>query len=419
MLDHRAVDLRTLRDRIAELGGAPGGPLPARRPPPASPSAERAATLGFQRRADATYVRSEIVDLGPALSDAGMHDAIAVPSITRMCGIVADTGAHLGVLDIECLGLRGSGVVAFLIGLGVQRGTSLAVDQYLLVDMAEEAAQLGAVARAIRSQPAWLTYNGRSFDVPVLRARCVVNRLDPESVEPRVHADVLGVTRRLFRERLGACTLQRAERSILNHHRVDDTPGAEAPARYRAWLNGAPPAVFAGVVRHNLRDLVSTAVLAARLAAHVDGATVNPEHPADPLQRAHFLERRGFTAEAVPELRRTFDAGVEPWSRRAGHRLAFLLQRQGDPEGALRVWQRLLLGDGRDLVAARGCAIRLERCGEHRAALDVVEQVWTVRDAMGPWWSRMRGGGARATLEWQRREHRLRRRIGADRCDAG
>ena len=411
MIEGRDATVRLLRERIAALGGVPVGPRPVRKLPPAPSAEERVATLGFVAGPDGTFVLRQEVDLRRPLAVAGIGGAATATAVARMCGIDADPGEELGVLDIECLGLRGSGVVAFLVGAAVQRGTTLAVEQYLLVDLAAEEALLRAVATAIRGVPAWLTYNGRTFDVPVLRARCVVARLEPESVEPALHADVLTVTRRLFRDRLGECTLQRAERSILRHERVDDIPGAEAPSRYRAWLNGAPASVFAGVVAHNLQDLVSTAVLAARRAAHVGGDTGAPAHPADGLHRARFLERRGGAGEALTELRRTLDAGVEPWARRAGHRLAQLLQRAGDHEASLRVWRRLYEADARDLVAARGYAIRLERGGDPEAALGVVRRVWAVRDEVGPWWPRMRGGGAAADDEWTRRERRLRKRI--------
>lgn len=401
-----------LRERIAALGSVPVGPQAVRKLA-ARPSAEaRVATLGFEPRADDTFVRHRLVDLRPALTTAGITGAARPGAVARMCGVNGEAGAELGVLDIECLGLRGSGVVAFLVGAAVQRDTTLEVDQYLLVDLAAEAALLRAVASAIGSIPVWLTYNGRAFDIPVLKARCVVSRLAPESVQPRFNADVLGATRRLFRDRLGECTLQRAERSILQHHRVDDVPGAEAPARYRAWLNGAPASVFAGVVAHNLQDLVSTAVLAARLAAHVDGEKVSPAHAADGFHRARFLERRGSAGEAMAELRRTLEAGVEPWSRRAGHRLAQLLQRRGDHEAALVVWRRLHESDARDLVAARGFAIRLEHSRAYDDALRVCDTVSALRGQLGPRWPHIRGGGAAADGEWERRQGRLRRRRG-------
>ncbi|GAC1575579.1 MAG: hypothetical protein NVS3B18_09290 [Candidatus Dormibacteria bacterium] len=419
VIDRQAATVSALRTRLAALGGTGVGPRPLRAPERSA--CERAADLGFAIEPATNgevFVRRLAVDLEPFRQAAGLDSPPTVAELLALLdhpsaegGPAWVSGEGVGVLDIESLGLRGSGVLAFLVGLGVQRGDTLYAEQYLLVDPGNEAAMLGVIAAVIRSQRLWVTYNGRSFDVPGLAARCTINRLDPASVEPRLHGDVLGPVRRLFRDRLGACTLRRAEMALLNHHRVDDIPGSEAPARYRAWLRGAPAPVLGGVVEHNLQDIVSTVVLAARLAAHVSGRRVSPAHPADAYQLARHLERRGEGHVAEAELRAAIDAAVEPWARRAGHRLAVLLQQRGEMGAALHLWHRLHESDPRDLRAARGYAIRLEHSGCHDAALEVCLRVRRLRVEVRPWWPRLAGGGRAADLEWERRELRLRRRV--------
>jgi hypothetical protein len=415
----QAATVSALRARIALLGGAGGG---APRPRPPEPDlGSRAAEVGFvaeQGPAGTTFVRRQAVDLAPYLERAGLASAPPVADLLALLGHpCADgsppwvSGEGVGVLDIESLGLRGSGVMAFLVALGVQRGDVLECEQFLLVDPGEEAAMLSAIAERIRRQRLWLTYNGRSFDIPVLAARCTINRLDPVCVEPRLHGDLLGPVRRLFRERLGACTLRHAEMSLLNHHRVDDVPGIEAPGRYRAWLRGGRPSIVAGVVEHNLQDIVSTVVVGGRLAAHVGGERVRPAHAADPYHLARHLQRHGLADAAEVELRAAVSAGINPWARRSAHRLAAVLQRRGAMEEALELWRRLYLDDQRDLRAARGYAIRLERSGDLTTALTVCEHVRRIRAEVGPWWSRLRGGGEEGGAEWERREARLRRRL--------
>ncbi|MDQ6857199.1 MAG: ribonuclease H-like domain-containing protein [Candidatus Dormibacteraeota bacterium] len=419
MIDARAATVSSLRARIAQLGGA--RPTAARPRAPEPDLAQRAAELGFQPEETAggtTFVRRRRVALHPFLDAAGLSCAPPVADLLALlghpCGDAGPawvSGEGVGVLDIESLGLRGSGVMAFLVALGIQRGDELAAEQFLLVDPGGEAAMLSAVAQRIRSHRLWLTYNGRSFDIPVLAARCTVNRLDPVSVEPRLHGDLLGPVRRLFRERLGACTLRHAEMSLLNHHRVDDVPGSEAPGRYRAWLRGARPSIVAGVVEHNLQDIVSTVVVGARLAAHVSGERVRPAHAADPYHLARHLQRHGLADAAELELRRTIEAGIDPWARRAAHGLAVVLQRRGQTEEALKLWRGLHRQDPRDLRAARGYAIRLERTGELSTALEVCRTVRSTREDQERWWSRLRGGGDAGGAEWDRREIRLKRRL--------
>ncbi|HSP65294.1 MAG TPA: ribonuclease H-like domain-containing protein [Candidatus Deferrimicrobium sp.] len=419
MIDARAATVSALRARIAQLGGA--GSAAPRPPAPELDFAQRAAELDFLPETTATgttFVRRLTVDLQPFLDAAGLGAAPPVADLLALlghpCGRAGSawvSGEGVGVLDIESLGLRGSGVMAFLVALGVQRDDQLECEQFLLVDPGGEAAMLSAIARRMRGHRLWLTYNGRSFDIPVLAARCTVNRLDPVSVEPRLHGDLLGPVRRLFRERLGACTLRHAEMSLLNHHRVDDVPGMEAPGRYRAWLRGARPSIVAGVVAHNLQDIVSTVVVGARLAAHVGGERVRPAHAADPYHLARHLQRHGLADAAELELRATIEAGIDPWARRAAHGLAIALQRRGEIDEALELWRRLHADDPRDLRAARGYAIRLERSGDLITALEVCRTVRTTRAELGRWWSRLRGGGEAGDAEWDRREFRLQRRL--------
>jgi uncharacterized protein YprB with RNaseH-like and TPR domain len=419
VIPSQAATVSALRARIASLGGA-GAVAPRIRPEPPDLVA-RAAELGFEAEnvgGGTAFVRRRTVDLGPFLARSGLTSAPPVADLLSLlgqpCGKVAPVwvaGEGVGVLDIESLGLHGSGVMAFLVALGVQHGDTLESEQLLLADPGGEEALLMAVAARMRLHRLWLTYNGRSFDIPVLAARCTMNRLDPAGVQPRLHGDLLGPVRRLFRDRLGACTLRHAEMALLNHHRVDDVPGFEAPRRYRAWLNGAPPRVLAGVVEHNLQDIVSTVIVAARLSAHVSGERIRPSHAGDAYHLARHLASRGVADAAEVELRATVAAGVDPWARQAAHRLAVALQRRGAMEEALAVWRRLHVDNPRDLRAARGYAIRLERCGDIAGAAEVCAQVRRVRADLGPWWARMRGGGTPGDVEWNRREVRLRRRL--------
>ena len=246
----------------------------------------------------------------------------------------------------------------------------------------------------------------------VLRARCVINRLPADAISPPIHCDLLGPVRRLFRERLGACTLRQAEVSLLGLERGDDVPGAEAPARFRAWLDGAPARMLEGVVRHNQLDLCATVVLGARLTAHAAGRMVEPVHPADRYRLGVHLEAVGFRDAATEELAAAFREASSPWSRPAGHRLA---RRLGRERAAARtaVLRELCRRHPDDLTAARGLAIALERSGDLAGALGVCSEVDAVLAAWADWRRRLAvvgspGGGPEP--EWHRRKERLLRR---------
>lgn len=430
-----------LREKLARLGGLGGSA--AARPPNAptqsdawAPSAPRVPRQpGFEPEATSAgtaWVRRVEVDLGPLLDAAGAASTAAADDLLRLTAGVrgtADAGGTsapeaaaaaddgpVAVLDIESLGLRGSGVLAFLVGVGLQRGRRLEVHQVLLADPGDEAALLTAVLDRLTACAALVTYNGRSFDVPTLRARCIVNRLGDHGLEGRPHCDLLGPVRRLFRDRLGACTLRQAEVDLLAMQRVDDVPGFEAPARYRAWLRGAGPELLAGVVRHNQLDLCATAVLGARLAAHVEGCMVQPIHVADQYRLALHLERRAQPDRAELLLRQAASARASPWDRRAGHRLALRLRRAGGVHGeaeALDLLRGLWRAEPGDMRGARALAIALERGGCVEEALDVSRHSLRLCAAMPAWrLGALRGappGGWCA--DWERRVARLGQRL--------
>jgi hypothetical protein len=402
-----ATPVSALRARLAAMGGLVDlpRPLPPPRvfrsePPP--PPAERAGALGFVAEG-AVLVRRVRVDLGPFLDRAGADGPAAPPDLVRLlyrlspgapAGAFSDGDAL--VLDIESLGLRGSGVVPFLVGLGVPRGRFLEVDQYLLADLDGEGEMLDAVAARVGTSRVLLTYNGRGFDI------C-----------PALHCDLLGPVRRLFRERLGSCTLRQAEVSLLGLVREDDVPGAEAPARFRAWLDGGPPSVLEGVIRHNQLDLCSTVVLGSRLAAHAAGQLVEPVHPADRYRLAVHLETVGMADAAEAHLTTAFQDAASPWSRPAGHRLARRLRRDtpGSQTAVLReLWRR----QPEDLTAARGLAIALERRGEIEGALAVCTEAEAVLASWAGWRRRLAVVAARDAggpeAEWRHRRERLSRR---------
>ncbi|MGI8846855.1 MAG: ribonuclease H-like domain-containing protein [Candidatus Dormibacteria bacterium] len=415
-----------LRERLAALGGlttaATMRPRPRLQQSAAPTLPTRAAELGFapvESAAGTAWTRRVGVELAPFLRRAGVGEVARPDQLVRLALRLDDDVSlrawrpdQVTVLDIESLGLHGSGVTAFLVGTGSMRGTALEVDQHLLIDLDAEAAMLDSLAATLEERPLLITYNGRTFDLPVLAARCVVNRRRPDLLTPRVHCDLLAPVRRLFRERLGACTLRQAELQLLGLDRGEDVPGYEAPARYGAWLRGGPASLLEGVVRHNQFDLCATMVLAARLVAHVEGDLVRPVHPADRYHLGVHLASRGIEDAATAHLWMTFSDGDPPWSQRAGHRLAHRLRRIGSADAAHGVWSELRRRHPDDLVACRALAIAAERRGDLDDALRLCEETEALllhrRQRWGRPWSVLVHPFEE---EWGRRGKRLRRRL--------
>jgi len=169
--------------------------------------------------------------------------------------------------DIETLGMMHSPIILF--GCGVCEGRTLRVTQYLLRDIGEEIAALGLVAEMMRTHPALVTYNGRSFDLPFTNNRLAY--YGERECRPALHFDLLHTSRRLFREDLLDCCLGTVEEYVLGCGREEDLPGYLVPVYYQKYLHTGDPAPLKQIVDHNRSDVTSLALLLARQTEIVYG----------------------------------------------------------------------------------------------------------------------------------------------------
>jgi uncharacterized protein YprB with RNaseH-like and TPR domain len=168
-------------------------------------------------------------------------------------------------LDTETTGLAGgTGTVAFVVGLAWLDGASLRLVQWLMASFAAEPALIGRVRERFANAGALVTFNGKSFDLPLLKARARLAGGELEAAE-LVHLDLLHATRRLLRDGWPDCRLRTAEAESLRLERVNDLPGAEAPGAWRRWLERGDGSLLEGVLDHNRADLLSLMALLALL----------------------------------------------------------------------------------------------------------------------------------------------------------
>jgi hypothetical protein len=312
-------------------------------------------------------------------------------------------------LDTETTGLSGgTGTVAFLVGLAWREGEGLALAQYFLCDFDQEQALLWAVGQCISEAGVLVSYNGRSFDWPLLQTRLVLRRARWPSPP---HLDLLTLSRRIFRPRLPDCALQTIEQSVLDLHRADDLPGSLIPSRYFAWLRHGDPRALDPVFIHNQQDVLSMALLLARFEALLGGS--DEMHPLDRFGRARFLEARGFQVEAIGEYRQLWREHQVGGALRAtrgvlGLRLARLLRRQGRWEEARAVLEECWQTQTYPYPAA----IELAKLLEHQAR-DPAAARRIVGDAL-----RLLAVAVVSNAQWradlERRQQRLERRLGRD-----
>lgn len=248
--------------------------------------------------------------------------------LALLSGAESIAADEIVLLDVETTGLsRGAGTLAFLIGLATIARDGIRVQQLLLLNPAGEEACLDHLVRFLSGYQYLLSFNGKSFDVPVIRNRLLLNRR-PEL--PRLtHFDLLHIFRRLAPR--GALPGRRQgdlERELLGVDRGDDIPGAEVPQIYFDWLRYGVDRGMERVLDHNLRDLLGMAFLtleALRLYAERDsGAAALRSGLARLLLRNRHIEE----AIAMLEARRS-ESATAALRQRDLLLLARLLRSQG------------------------------------------------------------------------------------------
>ncbi|MCE9599810.1 MAG: ribonuclease H-like domain-containing protein [Spirochaetia bacterium] len=164
-------------------------------------------------------------------------------------------------LDTETTGLsRGTGTFPFLVGLAFLRGETLVTRQLLLTSPAGEAAFLEAIQGEIRAHSFLVTYNGKSFDIPLLATRLILQR--DRLAAPVFHFDLLHILRRLFpHRRLGSYRQGDLERELLNASREGDITGAQIPQIYFDYVKYGTDTGMESIVHHNHLDLLGMVFL--------------------------------------------------------------------------------------------------------------------------------------------------------------
>lgn len=168
--------------------------------------------------------------------------------------------------DTETTGLSGgTGTRAFMVGASDLVDGQLRIRQLLSTTLAAETAMLEAFARWLQPGTVLVSYNGRSYDAPLLKARYRLARL-PCPVTPLAHLDLLHPVRRRYRGQWENCRLATVERRLLRVLREDDLPGSEAPRAWRDYLQGGPATNLRRVLAHNHTDVRSLLQLLAHLS---------------------------------------------------------------------------------------------------------------------------------------------------------
>lgn len=211
--------------------------------------------------------------------------------------------------DTETTGLAGgTGTVPFLIGIGWFEDESLRIQQLFLPELGYEAPMLHWFRERVAQCSCLVSFNGKTFDWPLLRNRFVMNRVRAPELPP--HLDLLHCARRILRRRLRSVRLVELEREVLGMYREDDVSGALIPQLYFDYLDGGDVSPIAKVIEHNANDLIALAALVAELVAHFDEVH-GEDDPRDHLAYARVAERTGDPGRARSFARAAAEGGGE------------------------------------------------------------------------------------------------------------
>jgi uncharacterized protein len=348
-------------------------------------------------------------------------------------------------LDTETTGLAGgTGTYPFLVGIAWWDAGGLQVEQFFMRDLDEEHSLLLELSERMEARPVLITFNGKSFDWPLLETRYRMTRAVP-AFSPRLHLDLLHPARQFWRLRLGSVRLKDLEREILpsgnralDWSRDDDIDSSLIPQMYFDYLRGGPVEPLAGIFRHNQMDLRGLAALAGRILTLLDSANesaserrAETDDPIEVLGLSRLLRKRGDSLRARQLYETALRFGLPlPAERLAQRELAQLAKRDLDYTRAVSLWDELRQAPKRGkrnrlpsleedspkaLESAIEAAEQLAIYYEHRAkqpveALDIVRAAITELHAAQRAGRFTRGRAAKLQARLARRLARLERR---------
>jgi uncharacterized protein YprB with RNaseH-like and TPR domain len=284
--------------------------------------------------------------------------------------------APFAFFDLETTGLSGgAGTQAFLVGCGwfdADRG--FVSRQFLLTRPTDERPMLDAVADELERAGALVTFNGKSFDAPLLETRYLFHRV-AWSGRDMPHVDVLHPARRFWKPRTesadSTCSLVALEKQILGVRRTGDVPSFEIPRRYFHFVRSGDARPLAAILEHNRLDLLSLAALSARLLHVTRHGPEAVRDAREALALGHVYLRAGLDERACHAYQRAVEMterGIVSQTIRIEslRALAISLRRARQHADAAACWRRLMSAPGCPARVAREATEALAVHHEHR-----------------------------------------------------
>ncbi|MEW5871419.1 MAG: ribonuclease H-like domain-containing protein [Chloroflexota bacterium] len=352
----------SLEERLKSLGVKTGGrDLPAPAPRQAAPLDQALGGQPLQTPQGETYIVEQRLPLDAPYGSAGLRlvNSLRVLGKWAKDERIQDLPPQaFAFLDTETTGLSGgTGTYAFLIGAGrfeAEPEECFHLVQFFMRSPVEETAQLIALEQFLAPCQAIVSFNGKSFDVPLLQTRFMTHGWQSPFGE-LAHIDLLHLARRLWRERLPSRTLGNLEVQILEAARTEeDVPGWMIPEMYFDYLRDGDPEPLKGVMYHNAMDVISLAALLNHMGGLLDEPLQGGRHHSvDLIALAKLFEDLGELETATRLYIHGLEAEQEVPHEDAHNqrlpvhvlldaikRLALIHKRQQNYPAAVALWEQ-------------------------------------------------------------------------------
>jgi hypothetical protein len=245
-------------------------------------------------------------------------------------------------IDTETSGLAGgTGTYVFLVGIGRFIQSTFHLQQFFLRDPIEEPGYLIALLSSFGTSKGLVTFNGKSFDVPLLRTRFIINN-EVSPFEGMIHIDLLPLARRLWRDRLPSRTLGSLEQMILGTNRTEeDIPGYLIPGLYFDFLRDGDARPLKNVFYHNSMYVVSMALLLNHIVEILkDPFNGLVEDGIDWIAIAKFFEDLNETDSAASYYAHGLSKNIPDHIRtEALYRWSYMEKRRQNFDIATQIWK--------------------------------------------------------------------------------
>lgn len=266
---------------------------------------------------------------------------ISIPLLSRKQFTGGIDPGQILIFDLETTGLAGgTGTYPFLIGFGCFEVAGIRIYQYLLPDYGREISAFSDMLTMIKDKRILLSFNGKSFDYPLIRNRLIINRVDNPFKE-FAHLDLLHSARRLWKNYLPSCSLEMIEQKILHFSRWRDIDGYMIPHAYFNFLNTGDTFQLNQIIKHNQQDIFSLARLLFHMHRVENGVNnkVTVDHEFVPL--FDLAVKIGDTKEINSVLDRV-DIKQVNLPTHSLKNYSLVLKREKNWLEAVSIWKNLL-----------------------------------------------------------------------------